>query len=65
MPGSYVPVFGDPDDFQAALIGEGVARFLLTGHGRLRARVTQLLLHRLGARAVPLCSGGTGRVSPL
>lgn len=47
MPRSYTTVFGDPDDFQAALSAEGVVRFLLTGPGRFRARVTQLLLHRL------------------
>ena len=47
MPRSYTTVFGDPDDFEAALSGEGVARFLLTSHGRFRARVTQLLLHHL------------------
>lgn len=51
MPRSYTTVFGDLDDFRAALNGQGVVRFLLTGDGRFQARVTQLLLHRLSLSA--------------
>jgi AraC-like DNA-binding protein len=47
VPRSFTTVFGDPEDFQAALRAEGVVRCLVTGRGRFRARVTQILLHNL------------------
>lgn len=48
---SDTTVFRDPEDFETALSGERVVRFLLNGHGRFQARVTQLLLHRLSLTA--------------
>jgi AraC-like DNA-binding protein len=47
MPGSVTSVFGEPEDFQAALREEGVLGMLITGRGRFRARLTQITLHRL------------------
>lgn len=47
MPGGLTSVFGDFDDFQAAMSAEGVVGLLATGCGRFRARLTQLTLHRL------------------
>ena len=47
MPRTFTSVFGEPDDFQAAASEEGVIRFLVTGHGQFRARLTQIVLHRL------------------
>jgi hypothetical protein len=47
MPGSVTSVFGEPDDFQAALRENGVLGLLITGRGHFRARLTQITLHRL------------------
>lgn len=47
MPRTFTSVFGEPDDFQGALREEGVVRLLVTGHGQFRARLTQIVLHRL------------------
>jgi hypothetical protein len=47
----FTSVFGEPDDFQAALSEEGVVRFLVTGRGQFRARLTQIVLHRLSLSA--------------
>lgn len=47
MPGSLTSVFGEPEDFQAALSGDGVAGLLITGRGQFRARLTRIALHRL------------------
>ena len=47
MPRTFTSVFSEPDDFQAALSEEGVARFLVTGRAQFRARLTQIVLHRL------------------
>jgi AraC-like DNA-binding protein len=47
MPGSSTSVFGDPDEFAAALRAEGVVRFLTTGQGQFCARLTRIALHRL------------------
>jgi AraC-like DNA-binding protein len=47
MPGSVTSVFGELDDFQAALREDGVLGMLITGPGRFRARLTQITLHRL------------------
>jgi len=47
MPGSVTSVFGEPEDFEAALYGDGVLNLLVTGHGRFRSRLTQVTLHHL------------------
>ena len=44
MPGSRASVFGEAEDFQAALSAEGVAGLLVTGRGQFRARMTQVRL---------------------
>src|SRR5215471_580638 len=44
MPGSRASVFGEPEDFQAALSADGVAGLLVTGRGQFRARLTQVRL---------------------
>jgi AraC-like DNA-binding protein len=44
MPGSRASVFGETEDFQAALSADGVAGLLVTGRGQLRARLTQVRL---------------------
>jgi len=51
VPRTFTSVFGEPDDFQAALSEEGVVRFLVTGRGQFRARLTQIVLHRLSLSA--------------
>lgn len=40
-------VFSEPDDFEAALGEEGCLGLLITGRGLFRARLTQIVLHRL------------------
>ena len=52
MPGSRASVFGEAEDFQAALCGDGVAGMLFTGSGPFRARMTQVNLERLRLAAV-------------
>jgi AraC-like DNA-binding protein len=52
MPGSRASVFGEPEDFQAALSADGVAGVLFTGRGQFRARLTQVGLERLQLAAV-------------
>lgn len=47
MPGSRASVFGEPEDFEDALRADGAAALLVTGHGRFRARLTQISLNRL------------------
>jgi AraC-like DNA-binding protein len=47
MPGSVTSVFGEPDDFQAALRADGVLNLLVTGHGQFRSRLTQVALRHL------------------
>lgn len=47
MPGSNSSVFGDPDEFAAALGRDGVVGLLPTGRGQFCARLTQVALHRL------------------
>ena len=47
MPGSRASVFGEPEDFEDALRADGVGALLVTGHGRFRARLTQISLDRL------------------
>ena len=52
MPGSRASVFGEAEDFQAALRADGVAGMLFTGRGQFRARLTQVGLERLRLAAV-------------
>jgi AraC-like DNA-binding protein len=40
-------VFSEPDDFQTALREDGVLGMLITSHGRFRALLTEIALHRL------------------
>ena len=47
MTGSVTSVFGEPEDFEAALRADGVVSLLVTGHGQFRARLTQITLHGL------------------
>ena len=47
MPGSATSVYSEAEDFEAALRAEGCLGLLVTGHGRFRARLTQVGLHRL------------------
>jgi AraC-like DNA-binding protein len=51
MPGSLTSVFGEPDDFQAALKGDGVSGLLITGDGEFRARLTRIVLDCLSLTA--------------
>src|SRR5262252_2748707 len=44
MPHSVASVFSNPKDFQAALSKYGVFSLLVTGSGRFRARLTQIVL---------------------
>ena len=44
MPGSRASVFGEAEDFQAALSADGVAGLLVTSRGQFCARLTQLTL---------------------
>ena len=52
MPGSRASVFGEAEDFQAALSTDGVAEMLVTGRGQFLARLTQVRLERLWLAAV-------------
>jgi AraC-like DNA-binding protein len=52
MPGSLSSVFGEPEDFQAALSGNGVAGLLITDRGQFQARLTQIRLDALRLAAV-------------
>jgi hypothetical protein len=52
MPGSCASVFGEAEDFQAALSANGVAAVLVTGRGQFRARMTQLALESMRLAAV-------------
>jgi len=52
MPGSRASVFGEAEDFQAALSTDGVARVLFTGRGQFQARMTQVWRERLRLSAV-------------
>jgi AraC-like DNA-binding protein len=47
MPGSVTSVFGEPEDFEAALRADGVLSLLVIGHRSFRARLTQVTLHDL------------------
>ena len=52
MPGSRASVFGEAEDFEAALSADGVAGMLVTGRGHFQARLTQIGLERLRLAAV-------------
>jgi len=52
MPGSRASVFGEAEEFQAALSADGVAGLLVTGRGQFRARMTQVALEGLRLAAV-------------
>jgi AraC-like DNA-binding protein len=52
MPGSRASVFGEAEDFQAALSADGVAAVLFNSRGQFRARLTQVWLERLRLAAV-------------
>lgn len=52
MPGSCASVFGEAEDFQAALSANGVAAVLVAGRGQFRARMTQLALESMRLAAV-------------
>jgi AraC-like DNA-binding protein len=47
MPGSTVSVFGEPDDYEAALRADAGVDFLVTGRGEFRARLTRISLDRM------------------
>jgi hypothetical protein len=46
MPGSRASVFGEAEEFQAALRVDGFAGVLFTGRGQFQARLTQVVLKR-------------------
>ena len=52
MPGSLTSVYGEPEEFQAALSGDGVNGLVITGPGKFRARLTQIMLDCLRLTAV-------------
>jgi len=52
MPGSRASVFGEAEEFQAALSADGVGEVLFTGRGQFCARMTQVRLERLRLAAV-------------
>jgi AraC-like DNA-binding protein len=52
MPGSRASVFGEAEDFQAALSEDGTAGLLITGRGQFCARMTQAALEGLRLAAV-------------
>jgi AraC-like DNA-binding protein len=47
MPGSVTSAFSEPEDFEAAFRAEGCHGLLITGRGRFRAQLTQVVLHVL------------------
>ena len=47
MPGSTVSVFGEPDDYEAALRADAGVDFLVTGRGEFRGRLTRIALDRM------------------
>jgi AraC-like DNA-binding protein len=52
MPGSRASVFGEAEDFQAALCADGFAGILFTGRSQFQARMTQVVLKRWRLAAV-------------
>jgi hypothetical protein len=63
MPGSRASVFGEMEDFQAALSAEGIAGMLFTGRGQFRARLTQVALDRSRLAAVEEAQSRIGFVA--
>ena len=63
MPGSRASVFGEAEDFQAALSADGIAGMLYTSHGQFRARLTQVTLDRLRLAAVEEAQSRIGFVA--
>src|SRR4051812_3934814 len=47
MPRSSTSVFSEPEDFEAALSRDGITALLVTGNGKFRARLTQVLLEEI------------------
>jgi AraC-like DNA-binding protein len=47
VPRTFTSVFSEPEDFQAELGADGVRRFLITGRGQFRARLTRIVLDRM------------------
>ena len=47
MPGGLISVFGEREDFQAAMGPEGFVGLLVTGRGHFRAHLTRVSLHSL------------------
>jgi hypothetical protein len=47
MPASVTSVFGEPDNFEAALRADGVSTLLVTARGQFRARLTQITLQHM------------------
>jgi AraC-like DNA-binding protein len=47
MPGSTLSVFGEPDDFQAALKEDGCVDLLVTGQGKFRAQYSLIALRNM------------------
>jgi len=52
MPGSRASVFGEAEDFRAALSADGVTGMLFTGRGQFHARMTHIVLVRWELSAV-------------
>jgi hypothetical protein len=47
MPGSTLPAFGEPNDYQAALRGESGFDLVVTGRGKFQAQLTRIVLSRI------------------
>ena len=50
MPQSSTSIFSEPEDFEAALRGDGVVGVLVMGDGKFRARLTQVVLEEICLR---------------
>jgi len=62
MPGSVTSAFSEAEDFQAALRAEGCLCLLVTGAGQFKARLTQIVLHRLRFVTLPTDKALQGEV---
>ena len=60
MPRTSTSVLSEPEDFAAALRGDGVIGVLVTGEGKFRARLTQVVLDEIcltaGEEEQPRCA---------
>ena len=60
MPRTSTSIFGEPEDFEAALSGDGIIGLLVTGEGKFRARLTQVALEEIcltaGEEEQPRCA---------